>query len=194
MNGDWGAPIKRVVVVEFPDRAAIAATFADPDYPALGAIREASARSRSIIVEGIDAPVASPREIVDAAMRAWMSGDEAAFWQLLADDVQYEVIGTTPVSGRYDGRKAFLTHALAPMAALLTRSALPIEYDLLADGDRVVLMWRGSGTMLNGASYDNSYCWILTVVEGRIAAIKAYLDTALVDALFNQPTAIDDMN
>ena len=42
------------------------------------------------------------------------------------------------------------------------------------------------GATKNGAQYNNSYCWILTLQEGAIKAIKAYLDTELVSALFAQ--------
>ena len=129
---------------------------------------------------------ASARRIVEDAMDAWMAGDDKAFWRLVAEDVQYDVIGTTPVSGHYDGRREFFEKALFPMSALLAQGARPVEYDIVAEGPRVVLMWTGVGTMKNGAPYDNSYCWVLTVVDREISAIKAYLDTELVSALFAQ--------
>lgn len=128
----------------------------------------------------------SAREVVDTAVLAWIGGNDSAFWRLLADDVRYEVIGTTAVSGVYEGRRAFIASALAPMAALLSVAARPVEYDIVAEGQRVVLMWRGVGTMMNGEPYNNSYCWVLTITDSKISRIKAYLDTALVDALFAQ--------
>ena len=72
------------------------------------------------------------------------------------------------------------------MGALLARGARPAEYEIIAEGSRVVLMWSGKGTMLNGAPYDNSYCWVMDVHGGLVRRIKAYLDTELVSALFNQ--------
>ncbi|MCC6433882.1 MAG: DUF1330 domain-containing protein [Acidimicrobiales bacterium] len=54
VNGDWGADPKRLVMIEFPDRAAAAATFADPDYQPLIPIRNASSKGRSILVDGVD--------------------------------------------------------------------------------------------------------------------------------------------
>ena len=127
-----------------------------------------------------------PRAVIEEAVRAWAAGEDGAFWRLLAEDVQYSVIGSTRASGSYNGRKAFFEGALRPMGALLAVGARPVEYDIIAEGSRVVLMWSGKGTMLNGAPYDNSYCWVLDVHEGRVVRIKAYLDTELVTALFNQ--------
>ena len=128
----------------------------------------------------------SEREVIETAVRAWAGGDDKAFWRLLAEDVQYSVIGTTPVSGSYSSRRAFFEGALWPMGALMSKGSRPLEYDIIAEGNRVVLMWRGEGVMSNGAPYNQSYCWVLDVQDGLIRQIKAYLDTELVTALFNQ--------
>ena len=127
-----------------------------------------------------------PKELIETTMNAWMSGDDGAFWKLLAEDVEYEVIGSTKASGQYRGRREFFDGALKPMADLLSVGARPIVFDLVVEGNRVVLMWEGRGVMKNGADYHNSYCWVLTVADQRIQHIKAYLDTALVNALFDQ--------
>lgn len=129
------------------------------------------------------------RELIETAVCAWAGGDDGAFWRLLADDVQYSVIGTTPVSGNYDGRRAFFDGALRPMGSLLAVGSRPLEYDIVAEGSRVVLMWRGEGVMNNGDPYHQSYCWVLDVRDGLVRRIKAYLDTELVTALFNQTPA-----
>ena len=129
------------------------------------------------------------RELIETAVCAWAGGDDGAFWRLLADDVQYSVIGATPVSGNYDGRRAFFDGALRPMGSLLAVGSRPLEYDIVAEGSRVVLMWRGEGVMNNGDPYHQSYCWVLDVRDGLVRRIKAYLDTELVTALFNQTPA-----
>ena len=127
------------------------------------------------------------RELIESAVQAWVDGDEKAFWRLLAEDVEYSVIGSTPASGKYEGRRAFFEGALFPMSALVAESPCPTEIDIIAEGPRVVLMWKGEGgVMKSGAPYNNSYCWVLDVEAGQIKRVKAYLDTELVTALFNQ--------
>lgn len=129
----------------------------------------------------------SERQLIEDAVRAWVDGDEKAFWLLLAEDVEYSVIGSTRVSGIYKGRKAFFEGALFPMSALMAESPRPVDIDIIAEGERVVLMWTGEGgVMKNGAPYNNSYCWVLEVRSGQIRRVKAYLDTELVTALFSQ--------
>ena len=126
------------------------------------------------------------KELIENAMHAWSSGNDRAFWELLAEDVHYEVIGSTPASGTYEGREAFFNGALRPMGALLAEGARPVHFDIIAEGSRVVLMWEGEGVMNNGQPYHNSYCWVMEVADGAIKHVKAYLDTALVEALFSQ--------
>src|SRR5688572_30159167 len=60
VSGDWGPEAHRLVMLEFPDREALAATMADPDYQPLIPIREASARMRSIVVDGVDPALGTP--------------------------------------------------------------------------------------------------------------------------------------
>ena len=98
------------------------------------------------------------------------------------------IINALPLTPDTEGilDKAFFDAALKPMGALLAQGARPIRYDIVSEGSRVVLMWDGEGEMNNGEPYHNSYCWVLEVAEGQITRIKAYLDTALVDALFAQ--------
>lgn len=131
--------------------------------------------------------ILTAREVIEEAVRAWEDGDEKAFWRLLAEDVEYSVIGTTEASGTYKSRQAFFEGALFPMSALMSESPIPAEIDIIAEGARVVLMWTGKGgVMKNGVPYENKYCWVLDVEDGRIVRVKAYLDTELVTALFNQ--------
>lgn len=51
LEGDWQP--HRLVMFQFPDRAAIRAMYADPDYQKLAKVREACARSVSIAVDGM---------------------------------------------------------------------------------------------------------------------------------------------
>lgn len=79
------------------------------------------------------------------------------------------------------------------MGALLSVGAYPVEYDLICEGSRVVLMWSGRGVMLNGDPYHQSYCWVVEIADDRIVKVKAYLDTALVEALFNQGQQVSEL-
>jgi uncharacterized protein len=62
---------------------------------------------------------------------------------------------------------------------------LPIRTNalrLIADDDLVVVEARGDNLTGAGARYDNEYCYIIRVVEGRLVELTEYLDTELVTA------------
>ena len=52
MTGEWN--LHRVIILEFPDHEAVRATFNDPEYQPVIAIRERSARSKAFMVDGVD--------------------------------------------------------------------------------------------------------------------------------------------
>ena len=128
----------------------------------------------------------SNADIISRVMQQWMDGDEKVFWRLLAKDVTYSPIGSTPISGTYTDRQSFFDNAIIPMGRLMKAGAVPSEFEVLDAGTEVVLLWNGVGTMKNGQPYNNSYCWILTLKDGRVKKVRAYFDTQLVMDLFNQ--------
>ena len=50
---------------------------------------------------------AENKQLIQAAFDAWADGDGAAFFNILAEDVQWTVIGSGPVSRAYTSRQAF---------------------------------------------------------------------------------------
>jgi uncharacterized protein len=61
-----------------------------------------------------------------------------------------------------------------------------IEPDIiLADGDRVVVQARGHGTTKRGDAYDQTYCFILRLADGRITEVIEHCDTALAERVLD---------
>ena len=56
---------------------------------------------------------------------------------------------------------------------------------LVADGDVAVVQQRLTGTAkATGAAYDNQYCWVYTVRDGRIVDMEEYADTMVAARAF----------
>ena len=124
----------------------------------------------------------SPQLIGDAFAR-WEAGEFSAVTDLMADDLQWSIIGSTAISGSYNSRQAFLdavNHTLLPV--MKTRLQPKVDR-ILADGDTVAVFFTSHAETHSGPDYDQSYCWLLDVADGRIQRGRAYLDTALVDAV-----------
>jgi ketosteroid isomerase-like protein len=119
------------------------------------------------------------------AVDDWLAGDGGAIFKLLDDDVSWTIIGTTPISRTYVGRRDFVDNALKPLSGLLDGAITPSIVNILADGDTVVLQWDGTAMMKSGKPYANRYCWVMRIDDGRVVEGLAYLDTELVSALFD---------
>ena len=126
--------------------------------------------------------MASNGELVRNAFAAWEAGDNRAFFALVAPDVTWRVIGTTAISGTYPSKKAFLVGT----AALSDAFAEPIVAKVVAvreAGDTVILQWEGTSRGRNGTPYEQSYCWVMQLADGKVSDVVAYLDTALLERL-----------
>ena len=124
------------------------------------------------------------KRIIQDAFRAWASGDGMAFFNLLADTATWTVMGSCPISGTYVGRQRLVEAALTPQRAKLAGPPIPTVLNLIAEGDTVVIQWVGKGTTKTGRPYNNSYCYVVQMDNGRIIRGTAYLDTELVRSIW----------
>jgi ketosteroid isomerase-like protein len=127
---------------------------------------------------------AENKKLVQDAFTAWANGDDMAFFNLLADNATWTVMGTCPISGTYVGRERLVEDALKPQRAKLVGPPIPTVTHLIAEGDTVVIQWMGKGTTKAGQPYNNSYCYVVQIKNGSIIRGTAYLDTELVRAIW----------
>jgi ketosteroid isomerase-like protein len=124
------------------------------------------------------------RQLVGDAFAAWGRGDSKPFFAIVADDVTWTVIGTTPISGTYTSKKAFLDGAVRQLSGRLQGPILADVKGVNADGDMVFLRWEGKSTGPGERPYEQTYCWALRLAGGKVVEVTAYLDTELVSAMF----------
>lgn len=116
-------------------------------------------------------------------------GDGSAFFAHVADDVDWTVEGTHPLAGRYRSKAEFREATFARLAQVLPEGAQLRVTHLLVCGDWAVVELRSDATARNGLRFDNRYCWVCRFSEGRIIEVRAYLDSALVQRLFDENPA-----
>jgi ketosteroid isomerase-like protein len=98
---------------------------------------------------------------------------------LLADDVVWINIGTTKFSGTYRGKQALVDQLLGPLFAQLKAGISTTVKSLIAESDMVVAQTAGTAETIDGVPYNNSYCQVIRIRNGRIAEVKEYFDTQL---------------
>jgi uncharacterized protein len=151
-----------------------------------GRVRTRSLRPR--YVSGV-ASADDNRRAVRAAFLPWEQGDSGPFFDLVADDVRWTVIGSTPVSGVYESKQALISGAFGPLLERLDGRLVTRLIDISADGDKVFLQHESSGVTTDGIPYEQVYCFAMKMRDLRIVEIVAYLDTELLARVLPNPSS-----
>ncbi len=128
--------------------------------------------------------IAENKQVVVDFYEAGARGDVDACFALLADDVSWTNIGTTKFSGTYMGKQALMEGLLGPLFSMLKAGISSQIEQLVAEGDTVVAQTSGTAETVDGVPYNNTYCQVIRIRNGQIAAVKEYMDTALIDSVF----------
>jgi uncharacterized protein len=113
-------------------------------------------------------------------------GNGEAFLGSIADDVRYTIIGTTKYSGTFNGKQELINKLLGPLTAQLEGGIAVTPDNLIADGDYVAMQAHGKAQSKNGRSYDNTYCHVFRIANGKVQEVTEYLDTELVTSAFGK--------
>lgn len=114
-------------------------------------------------------------------------GNGRPFVAALAEDVTWTIIGTTPWSRTYRGKKAVLTELLGPLNAQLANGNTITAHRFIAEDDQVVVEGRGHNTTKSGKPYQNTYCWVFRLSGGQVVELIEYTDTALIESALRPP-------
>ncbi len=122
------------------------------------------------------------KAIVRRAIAAISRGDLEGFMADAADDVTLQVMGSIfpPIQSKQKALKALHT---ALDARLENGGAIAMTIDALtAEGDYVAEQSRGTARTKAGQDYNNTYCRVWHITDGKIRMMQEYLDTELVRA------------
>lgn len=114
-------------------------------------------------------------------------GDARLFLDSLEETTVWRMHGTTAWSGVYVGKTAIRRDLLAPLFAQFADQYLNTADAIIAEGDTVVVECRGKVTTKTGKRYDNTYCWVCRMRDGKIASLTEYMDTELVATALEAP-------
>jgi len=124
------------------------------------------------------------KQIVLDFYDAGARGDMDACLALLSDDIVWTNIGSTRYSGTYTGKQMFLEQLLGPLFGQLKAGFRSEIERLTAEDDIVVAQTSGFAETLDGTPYNNCYCQVFRIADGKIVEVKEYFDTALTSAVF----------
>lgn len=126
------------------------------------------------------------KQIIETFYAAGNRGELETCAALLADDVTWTNIGSTKFSGSYAGKEALLADLLGPVFSQLKKGIFSSVENVVAEGDFVVVQSRGKADTKDGRPYNNTYCHVFKIRNGKISEVTEYFDTALTSAVFGR--------
>ena len=133
---------------------------------------------------------AENRRIVEHIFSETAKGNWQPLVENLADDFRFVVTGSSPWARSYDGKAEVLTKLFAPLRAALEGPILQTAIRVIAEGDTVVVEGRGRATTTQGKAYNNVYCHVLRLEDGKLKEWTEYADSALVNAVLGDPVEL----
>jgi len=119
------------------------------------------------------------REVVQQCIDALNRGDAAAFIGAFSDDLSFRMPGSTPVSGETKTLQEFIT-LVEKVAGYLDVLITIKVTNFIACGEWVVTESKGHGVTKKGQDYNNNYCHLWQVRNGKIVKFVEYNDTDLI--------------
>jgi uncharacterized protein len=120
------------------------------------------------------------KQVVRRYLDALLEGNVEAIRESFAEDAVWTMHGDLPMAGPWRGRDAIVDDFLLAFGgSLYEQGSQRFEFPILiAEGDTVALEWKVQARSATGTPYENDYCGIFTVRDGRIQEVREYFDTA----------------
>jgi len=122
------------------------------------------------------------KEVVREFMRRFSAGDAAGLLDMLAEDATWWVAGNFALSGTRS-KKEF-AELLTQVAAATTEGIRLTPKAFTAEGDRVAVETESYARHVNGKLYNNQYHFLFEIRDGKIRAVREYLDTMDTNEVF----------
>ena len=118
------------------------------------------------------------RAVVLDYMNTLTKGDLGALRGFFGPESTWTLAGDLPLSGTWTGPDGILGEFVPAMRARLVPDSMEFEFrGVIADGERVLAEWDTRGLARSGGRYDQHCLAVFTVRDGRIAAVREYIDT-----------------
>lgn len=128
---------------------------------------------------------AENKRLMQEVFRELAKGNSQALVNALDDDVAWHVTGTTRFSGTYSGKTSLLNDLVGPLFSLFADQYTNVADRFIADDDLVAVECRGRATTKTGRPYNNKYCFVFRIENGKIKEVTEYMDTQLVVTTFD---------
>jgi ketosteroid isomerase-like protein len=123
---------------------------------------------------------AANKKLMEAIFAGVAAGDQTLFVDAMADDVTMTVTGQYSWSQTFHGKESVLRDLYGYVASLV-KQRRSVPFRLIADDEWVVVEARGDMETHAGERYDNHYCLLYRIENGKIREIREYQDSTLCE-------------
>jgi hypothetical protein len=124
---------------------------------------------------------AENKKLMQQIFAAVARGERATYVDHLADDVTMTVTGKYSWSRTFRGKESVMRDLYGYVASRLQGQRRTIPGRILADEDWVVVEAVADMTTKEGVRYDNQYCLLYRLRDGKIVEIREYNDSILCE-------------
>jgi uncharacterized protein len=118
------------------------------------------------------------RTVLTRYVETVQAGDAAAIRECFAEDAVWQLDGELPISGTWRGRDAILNEFLATAMSYYQPGSVDLELTrIVAEGEHAVMQWTSRARSTSGEPYENHCIGVFTLADGRITAVREYMDT-----------------
>lgn len=126
------------------------------------------------------------KDYVTELFESLEKGDADEFFNNVSPEVDWTVMGTHPLAGRYTSRDEFRQATFERLTPCLEDPIRLSLVNVLVDGDDAAVELRAISKARSGWQFDNRYCWVVSFKDGVIVQVRAYLDSAMVAKLISE--------
>lgn len=119
------------------------------------------------------------KRIVRSFYDAGNRGDMQGCLDLLDENVTWTNIGSTEFSGTFSGKKVLVQELLGPVFGRLQAGITATVHRLIAEDDCVAVQLSGQAVTKDGQPYNNTYCHVFRIRDGKVREVTEYFDTEL---------------
>lgn len=114
------------------------------------------------------------------------NGENEKFFEHVADDARWTVMGTHPLAGTYKSKQDLLSHTFQRLNKILKEGVVLKVNNIIVQGDTAVVEMESLSTAINGMPFINTYCWVVMFKKDIIVEVRAYVDSALVQKVIDE--------